>query len=98
LLLVVAVTLLNGLAEEMFFRGALYTALGRHYPVLISTLLYIAAAMASGNPMLGVAALFLGTVGAWERRSTGGILAPILTHLGWGLFMVLALPPLFGVR
>lgn len=98
LLLVVGVTLLNGLAEEMFFRGALYTALGRHHPVVISTLFYIAAAMASGNPMLGVAALFLGTVGAWERRSTGGVLAPILTHLVWGLFMVLALPPLFGVR
>ncbi|MCV7079476.1 CPBP family intramembrane glutamic endopeptidase [Mycobacterium szulgai] len=95
--LVVAITLINGLAEEMFFRGALYTALGRHFPVLISTILYIGATMASANPMLGFAAVILGTVCAFERRATGGILAPMLTHFVWGLMMVLALPPLFGV-
>ncbi len=96
LLSIVAVTLVNGLAEETFFRGALYTALGRHHPVAISTILYVAAVMASGNPMLGFAALILGIVCAWERRSTGGVLAPVLTHVFWGLIMVLALPPLFG--
>ncbi|CAM4404609.1 CAAX amino terminal protease self- immunity [Mycobacterium basiliense] len=95
--LVVVITLINGLAEEMFFRGALYTALGRHYPVVLSTLVYAGAIMASANPMLGFAAIILGTVCAWERRSTGGVLAPILTHMVWGLIMVLALPPLFGV-
>lgn len=94
---VVVVTLVNAIAEEMFFRGALYTALGRHRPVAISTVLYIAATMASGNPMLGFAALILGAVCAVERRATGGVLAPILTHLVWGLIMVLALPPMFGV-
>lgn len=94
--LVVAVTLINAIAEEMFFRGALYTALGPHRPVPVSTLLYIAATLASGNPMLGFAALILGAVCAVERRATGGVLAPILTHLVWGLIMVLALPPLFG--
>jgi uncharacterized protein len=95
--LVVLITLVNGVAEEMFFRGALYTALGRHHPVLISTLLYVIATSASGNPMLGFAAAILGTVCAFERRATGGVLAPILTHLIWGLIMVLALPPLFGL-
>lgn len=95
--LIVAITLVNGLAEEMFFRGALYSALGRFHPVLISTLLYIAVTCASGNPMLGFAAIILGTVCALERRATGGILAPMLTHLVWGLIMVLALPPLFGL-
>lgn len=96
-LLVVVITLINGLAEEMFFRGALYTALGRHFPLIISTILYICATLASGNPMLGFAAVILGTVCAFERRASGGILAPMLTHLVWGLIMVLALPPLFGV-
>ena len=52
---------------------------------------------ASGNPMLGFAALILGTVCALERRATGGVLAPVLTHLVWGLIMVLALPALFGL-
>ncbi|HEX5252498.1 MAG TPA: type II CAAX endopeptidase family protein [Mycobacterium sp.] len=94
---IVAITLINGVAEEVFFRGALYTALGRYHPVVISTVLYTCATLASGNPMLGFAAIILGTVCAFERRATGGILAPVLTHLVWGLIMVLALPPMFGV-
>ena len=95
--LIVAITLINGIAEEIFFRGALYTALGRHHPVLISTVLYVCATLASGNPMLGFAATILGTVCGLERRASGGVLAPLLTHLVWGLIMVLALPPMFGV-
>ena len=95
--LVVVITVVNGAAEEVFFRGALYTALGRHHPALISTILYTCATMASGNPMLGFAAVILGTVCALERRATGGVLAPVLTHFVWSLIMVLALPPRFGV-
>ncbi|MGO9926723.1 MAG: lysostaphin resistance A-like protein [Mycobacterium sp.] len=95
--LVVVITLVNGIAEEIFFRGALYTALGRYHPVVISTVLYACATMASGNPMLGFAAIILGTVCAFERRSSGGVLAPAVTHFVWGLIMVLALPPMFGV-
>lgn len=94
---IVALTLINGVAEEVFFRGALYTALGRYHPVVISTVLYTLATLASGNPMLGFAAIILGTVCAFERRATGGVLAPVLTHLVWGLIMVLLLPPIFGV-
>jgi membrane protease YdiL (CAAX protease family) len=98
LLLVTFITVINGLAEEMFFRGALYTALGRFHPVLVSTVLYvIATAATTGNPMLGFAAIILGVVCAFERRITGGVLAPMLTHFFWGLILVLALPPMFGV-
>jgi membrane protease YdiL (CAAX protease family) len=97
LLLVVFITVVNGLAEEMFFRGALYSALGKKYPVLISTLVYAVAVSAAGNPMLGFAGVILGAVCAFERRMTGGVLAPMLTHFFWGLVMVLALPPIFGV-
>jgi len=68
--LIVAITLINGFAEEIFFRGALYTALGRYHPVLISTVLYVCATMASGNPMLGFAATILGTVCGLERRAS----------------------------
>jgi membrane protease YdiL (CAAX protease family) len=96
-LLIVLITVVNGVAEETFFRGAVYTALGRHYPVAISTVLYVAATLGSGNPMLGFAGIILGTVCALERRATGGILAPMLTHFVWGLIMVLVLPPMFGV-
>ena len=95
--LVVLITVIDGMAEELFFRGALYTALGKFYPAIISTILYIAAVMATGNPMLGFAAVILGAVCAFERRATGGVLAPVLTHFFWGLIMVLALPPVFGL-
>ena len=95
--LVVLITVVNAIAEEIFFRGALYSALGRYHPVVISTVLYACATMASGNLMLGFAAVILGTVCALERRASGGVLAPVLTHFVWGLIMVLALPPIFGV-
>ena len=68
LALVVVITLVNGFAEELFFRGALYTALGTFHPVVISTLLYTVATCASGNPMLGFAAIILGTVCAWNAE------------------------------
>jgi len=98
LALVVFITVINGVAEELFFRGALYSALGKWYPAIISTVLYvIATAVTTANPMLGFAAIILGTVCALERRATGGVLAPMLTHFFWGLVLVLALPPLFGV-
>jgi membrane protease YdiL (CAAX protease family) len=95
--LTMAIALLGGIAEELFYRGALYTALGRHHPLLISTAVYVVATMASGNPMLAFAAIILGTVCALERRATGGVLAPILTHFVWTLVVLLALPPLFGL-
>jgi membrane protease YdiL (CAAX protease family) len=95
--LVVLITVINGLAEEMFFRGALYSALGRYHPEILSTVIYAVAVSAAGNPMLGFAGVILGAVCAYERRITGGVLAPMLTHFFWGLVMVLALPPIFGV-
>jgi uncharacterized protein len=95
--LTLAIALLGAIAEELFYRGALYTALGKHHPVLISTVLYAVVTLASQNLMLGFAAIILGTVCAFERRSTGGVLAPILTHFVWSLVVVLALPPLFGL-
>jgi membrane protease YdiL (CAAX protease family) len=95
--LTMTVALLGGIAEELFYRGAFYTALGRYHPALVSTIVYVAATLASGNPMLGFAAIILGTVCALERRATGGVLAPILTHFVWTLVVLLALPPLFGL-
>ena len=96
--LVVFITVINGLAEELFFRGALYSALEKHHPATISTIIYvIAIGVSTLNPMLTFAAAILGAVCAFERRATGGVLASILTHMVWGLIMVLALPPVFGV-
>ncbi|WP_433617972.1 lysostaphin resistance A-like protein [Dactylosporangium sp. CA-139114] len=91
---ITVVTLLNGLAEEVFFRGALFAAIGRRHPVLISTVVYALATIATANPMLVFAAAVLGTVLGLQRRASGGILAPILTHVTWSMVMLFALPPL----
>jgi len=93
---ITAVTLLNGLAEEVFFRGALFAAIGRVHPVLISTVVYALATVATANPMLVFAAAVLGAVLGLQRRASGGILAPMLTHVTWSMVMLFALPPLLN--
>lgn len=93
--LLVVVTAVNGIAEELFFRGAAYAAITRH-PVAWTTLAYAVATAATGNLMLTFAATLLGLVVGLERRASGGVLGPVLTHVTWSLSMLLALPLLFG--
>ena len=95
LLLLVVVTAVNGVAEELFFRGAAYAALPRQ-PVAWTSLAYVIATLATGNVMLAFAAVLLGIVVGLQRRASGGILAPILTHCTWSLSMLFALPVMFG--
>ena len=92
--LLAVITLVNGIAEELFFRGALYAAIPRH-PVLVSTVAYTVATLATGNVMLGLAAVLLGLVVGLERRASGGVLAPILTHVTWSTTMLFVLPRIF---
>jgi membrane protease YdiL (CAAX protease family) len=89
LLLVVTVT--NGIAEELFFRGALYAAIPRRQ-ILWTTIAYTVATLATGNVMLGFSAALLGLVVGLQRRASGGILAPIITHLVWSVTMLYVLP------
>ena len=93
--LVAATTAVNGVAEELFFRGAFYTAAG-HRPILRSTLAYTAATAASRNPALTIAGAVMGGLFGMQRRASGGIQAPILTHVTWGMLMLRFLPPLFS--
>ena len=94
LTLLAIITFFNGIAEELFFRGAMYAAIPQH-PVAWTTLAYVVATLATGNIMLGFAAVLLGLVCGLERRASGGILAPILTHITWSLSMLFLLPLLF---
>lgn len=89
-------TVINGITEELFFRGAAYAAITRH-PVVWTTVAYTVATAATGNIMLSFAAGLLGVLVGLQRRASGGILAPILTHCTWSLAMLLALPPIFGL-
>jgi membrane protease YdiL (CAAX protease family) len=95
LAVILVVTVLNGVAEEIFFRGALFAA-GRPRPVLVTTVIYTLTTTATANPMLVFAAAALGTLLGLQRRASGGILAPMLTHITWSIAMLVVLPPLFG--
>ena len=96
LALVTVILVVNGFAEELFFRGALFAAIGVRHPVLISTILYALATVAGGNPVLVFAAAVLGAVTGLQRQASGGVLAPILTHLTWSLTMLYVLPLIFS--
>jgi membrane protease YdiL (CAAX protease family) len=97
LALVAALTALNGIAEELYFRGALYAAIGRRHAVLISTVVYGLTTVGSAIPLLVLAALALGLVTGLQRRVTGGILGPVITHLVWSLGMLFLLPPTLSI-
>ncbi len=91
LALLLLITILNGIAEELFFRGALYAAIRRHM-VAVTAVVYALTTAATGNVMLTFAAVLLGVVVGFQRRASGGILAPILTHLTWSVTMLCVLP------
>jgi membrane protease YdiL (CAAX protease family) len=93
--LVMLTALANGAAEEVFFRGALYSAAGTQNPVMVSTAGYVLATTATRNSALVLASAVMGTLFAWERQTSGGVQAPMLTHLTWSALMVRYLPPLF---
>lgn len=90
--IVLVVTALNGVAEEVFFRGAVYAALPSRIAVPGSAVLYALSTVGSGVPLLTFAALVLGTITALQRRVTGGVLGPIITHVLWSGGMLLLLP------
>ena len=93
--LVTLTALANGVAEEIFFRGAVYAALERRQPVLSSTAVYMVATVPTRNPMLVFASGLMGGLLAAQRRATNGLQAPVLTHLTWSVLMLRYLPPVF---
>ncbi|MFD0867337.1 type II CAAX prenyl endopeptidase Rce1 family protein, partial [Tessaracoccus lubricantis] len=89
---VLAITVLNGVVEELYFRGALFSALPPRYAVGWTTVLYSLTTIGTGVPLLVLAAAALGLVTALYRRVTAGVLAPIVTHITWSTGMLLLLP------
>ncbi|GAB3449306.1 type II CAAX endopeptidase family protein [Phycicoccus ginsengisoli] len=92
LALVAVITAVNGIAEELYFRGALYAAVGRKHAVLVTTVVYALTTVGAGIPLLVLAAAALGLIVALQRRVTGGVLGPMITHLTWSLGMLFLLP------
>jgi membrane protease YdiL (CAAX protease family) len=93
--LVALTTYANGIGEEVFFRGALYAALPQRHAVLASTGGYALATTATRNPSLVLASALMGVVWGMQRRASGGLQAPMLTHLTWSTLMLRYMPPLF---
>jgi hypothetical protein len=89
---IVGLLFLNAVAAELFFRGGLYAATGGQHAVLITTFVFALSTVPTGMPALIVGAAVLGLVVGLQRRVTGGVLAPIITHLTWLTGMVFLLP------
>ena len=97
LAIVLLITAASGVGEEVFFRGAVYAVAIRVQPVVVSATLYTLTTVVTGNLMLVFAAAVLSVVWGLQRRASGGVLGPILTHVTWSMAMALALPPIFGL-
>ena len=93
--LILAAASANAAAEELFFRGALWTLVQDSHPLAKTTLAYAATTAATRNPALVLAGTATSVLLGLQRRTSGGILAPALTHLTWSLLMLRYLPPLF---
>jgi len=85
----------NVVAEELFFHGALWSLVQDAHPLVKTTLAYAATTAATRNPALMLAGTATSVLFGLQRRTSGGILAPALTHLTWSLLMLSYLPPRF---
>ncbi|WP_108718218.1 type II CAAX prenyl endopeptidase Rce1 family protein [Miniimonas sp. S16] len=94
LVAVAALTALNGVAEELYFRGALFAAVPARHAVAVTTIAYALTVVPTGIGLLVLAAAALGLVTGLQRRVTGGVLGPAVTHVTWSLGMLLVLPQL----
>lgn len=93
--LVLLIAGLNGISEEMFYRGALWSVLPDSNPIVTTTLAYTAATAVTRNLALLLAGTATSLLFGYQRRVTGGILVPTITHLTWSMLMLRYLPPLF---
>jgi uncharacterized protein len=90
--LIVLIASGSGVAEELYFRGALWSG---SRPLRTTTLACAASTAAAGNPALVLAGLITSVVFGWQRAATGGVLAPAVSHVTWSVLMLRYLPPLF---
>ena len=91
------ITMFSGVAEELFFRGALYAACPPRYAIALTTVVYAVTTIGSGVPLLVFAALTLGLVTGLLRSYTDGYLAPAITHITWSSGMLWLLPPVLNL-
>lgn len=81
---VLAISLLIGFSEELFFRGVILTAMRDRYgrewlAALITTVIFGLSHFSGGVPNI-VSTLVTGFLFYWMRRVSGGVLVPALVH------------------
>jgi hypothetical protein len=79
-----------GVAEEVFYRGALFERL--RLPIVTTTLAHALAVLPSGNVAMVGAALVLGGVCGLSRRASGGWWTAAVVHSTWSLLVLAWLP------
>jgi hypothetical protein len=90
--LVVLIAASGGVAEELFYRGALWRG---PRPLGSTTLAYATSTAAAGNPALVLAGVVTSVIFGWQRAASGGVLAPAVAHVTWSVLMLRHIPPLF---
>ena len=92
----IPIILLVVAAEELLWRGALFDALRADHPVLsavvLLAMLYGAAQLGLGVPLLGVLGVGLGALWAAEAALTGGLVAPLISHAIWTIAVFGVIP------
>ncbi|BAG30469.1 hypothetical membrane protein [Kocuria rhizophila DC2201] len=92
LFMVALTTAVNGVAEETYYRGALWRVLPRGRRILVTTIAYTAVTSLVGIPLLAFAAAALGAFVGYLRERTRSLVPPIVAHLVWSLTMLFVLP------
>jgi membrane protease YdiL (CAAX protease family) len=85
----------NAVAEELFFRGAVWDLASGARPLAVTTAAYTASTAATGNLALVLGGAATSLVFGAERARSGGVAAPAVAHVTWSLLMLTCLPPLF---
>ncbi|HYJ67951.1 MAG TPA: CPBP family intramembrane glutamic endopeptidase [Nocardioidaceae bacterium] len=93
---VVATTIVNGVAEELYFRDALFRAVQDRHAVATTSASYVLVTAATGNLALTLASAAVGPVLGWQRRRADTVIAPVIAHLTWSALSLWLIPPLFA--
>jgi membrane protease YdiL (CAAX protease family) len=85
----------NAVAEELYFRGAVWDMLGDSRPLALTSAVYTASTAASRNLSLVLGGAATSLIFGAQRARSGGVVAPAVAHLTWSVLMVTCLAPLF---
>jgi hypothetical protein len=90
------IAMLIGPTEEVFWRGLLQRnlalRLGPARALAVATALYAGVHIASGNPVLVLAALVCGLFWGWMYLRWKSVLMNVVSHTVWDLLAFLVLP------